>query len=61
MLDIPESEMGEAMKLVLWRQMVLRVTIEPESVTNRNNETEKEPERNTAQMDSRRIAIRRDK
>jgi len=30
-LDIPESEMGEAMKLLLWRQMVLRVTVEPES------------------------------
>ncbi len=29
-LDIPESEMGEAAKLLLWRQRVLRVTIEPE-------------------------------
>ena len=30
-LDIPESEMGEAAKLLLWRQMVLRVTVEPEA------------------------------
>jgi len=29
-LDIPESEMGEAAKLMLWRQVVLRVTVEPE-------------------------------
>ena len=29
-LDIPESEMGEAAKLLLWRQQVLRVTVEPE-------------------------------
>jgi hypothetical protein len=29
-LDIPESEMGEAVKVLAWRQMVLRVTIEPE-------------------------------
>lgn len=28
-LDVPESEMGEAVKLLLWRQEVLRVTIEP--------------------------------
>lgn len=29
-LDIPESEMGEAARLLLWRQRVLRVRIEPE-------------------------------
>lgn len=29
-LDIPESEMGEAMKLVLWREKVLVVTVGPE-------------------------------
>lgn len=28
--DIPESEMGEAIKLLQWGQMVLRVTVEPE-------------------------------
>ena len=39
-LDIPESEMGEAMKLLLWRQMVLRVTIEPGSGGG-NNESRK--------------------
>ena len=30
-LDIPESEMGEALKLLMWREQVLRVTVEPES------------------------------
>ena len=30
-LDIPETEMGEAVKLLAWRQTVLRVTVEPES------------------------------
>ena len=29
-LDIPESEMGEAVKLLMWREQVLRVTVEPE-------------------------------
>ena len=28
--DIPESEMGEAVKLLMWREQVLRVTVEPE-------------------------------
>lgn len=28
--DIPESEMGEALKMLLWREQVLRVTVEPE-------------------------------
>ena len=30
MLDVPESEMGEAVKLLMWRQMPLRVTVGPE-------------------------------
>ena len=29
-LDIPETEMGEAAKLLLWREQVLVVTIGPE-------------------------------
>jgi len=29
-LDIPESEMAEAVKLLQWRQTVLMVTVEPE-------------------------------
>jgi len=28
-LDIAESEMAEALKLLMWRQQVLRVTVEP--------------------------------
>jgi hypothetical protein len=30
MFDIPESDLGEATKLLLWRQQVLRVTVGPE-------------------------------
>ena len=30
-LDIPESEMGEALKLLMWRERVLRITVEPEA------------------------------
>lgn len=29
-LDIPESEMAEAVKMLGWREKVLRVSIEPE-------------------------------
>jgi hypothetical protein len=29
-LDIPESEMAEALKLLMWREQVLQVTIGPE-------------------------------
>ena len=29
--DVPESEMGEAVKLLMWREVGLKVTIEPEA------------------------------
>ena len=29
-LDVPESEMSEAVKLLMWREVVLRVTVGPE-------------------------------
>lgn len=29
-LDIPESEMAEAVKMLAWREKVLRVTVEPD-------------------------------
>ena len=32
-LDVPETQMAEAVKLLAWRQTVLRVTIEPEANT----------------------------
>lgn len=28
--DVPESEMGEAIKLLMWRERVLRITVGPE-------------------------------
>jgi len=28
--DIPESEMAEALKLLMWREQVLKITVEPE-------------------------------
>ena len=42
-LDIPESEMAEALKLLMWREQVLRVTVEPESGTDdgRRKQTER--------------------
>ena len=60
-LDIPESEMGEALKLLMWREMVLRVTVGPESWTELDDEAEKGPEGSGHPVDSRRTAIRRDK
>lgn len=30
--DVPESEMGEAVKLLAWRERVLQVTIQPENM-----------------------------
>ena len=30
-LDIPETEMGEALQMLMWREMVLRMTVEPET------------------------------
>lgn len=35
-LDIPENQMAEAVKLLAWRQTVLRVTIEPEAKPSRS-------------------------
>jgi len=34
--DVPESEMGEATKLLMWRERVLRITVEPESGAGRD-------------------------
>ena len=33
-LDIPESEMGEALKLLMWREQVVRGTVGPERTTD---------------------------
>lgn len=35
-LDVDETNLPEALKLVLWRERVLRVTIEPESGDGRS-------------------------
>ena len=37
-LDIPESEMGEALKLLMWRERVLRITVEPEQGDDRTKQ-----------------------
>ena len=44
-LDIPESEMAEAIKLTLFRQVVIRVTVEP-------NEQAQEPDDQTRESGS---------
>jgi len=41
MFDIPETEMGEAMKLLLWREQVLRITVAPEEETSGRKSTRK--------------------
>lgn len=35
--DVPESEMGEAVKLLMWRERVLRLTVEPEQASDDDN------------------------
>lgn len=45
-LDIPESEMGEATKLLLWRERVLRVTVEPATDSDRDDaDSHRKPQR----------------
>jgi hypothetical protein len=36
-LEIPETELPEALKLVLWRDVVLKVTVEPEGQAGAGN------------------------
>jgi hypothetical protein len=40
-LDIPESEMGEALKMLMWREQVLRVTVAPEQESGGRKGTRK--------------------
>jgi hypothetical protein len=58
-LDIPESDMGEAVKLLAMRGKRLVVTVE--IWTDFDNEAKKEPERGDVKMDNRRIRDRRNK
>ena len=37
--DIPESDMAEAIKLMQWRGVVLKITIEPETTSGRPKST----------------------
>ena len=60
-LDVPESEMAQAVKMLAWRQCVLKVTVEPESWTELDDETEKGAKGSGPAVGSRRVAIRRDK
>lgn len=56
-LDVPESDMAEAVKLLTMRGKVLQVTIEP--VTLRNDEAEKIPTGNGDSMAGGRLSLRR--
>lgn len=60
-LDIPASEMAEAVKVIAWGQKVLRVTIEPETCKVFEHAATERPEGSSAAVDSRRLTIRRDK
>jgi hypothetical protein len=63
LLDIPEDELPSIARLLLMRGIVLRVTVEPETLTNldatEDNATTEEPKRNPAHVDKRRAAKRR--
>lgn len=39
-LEIPETEMAEAIKLLLYRQCVIRVTVEPDEQTATQNDSD---------------------
>lgn len=50
-LDIPESEMGRAIKLMLYRQIVIQVTVKPyvqENPTTDNRNGDRTPKRSAA-------------
>jgi hypothetical protein len=38
MFDVPESDMAEALKLVMWKQRVLVVTVGPEEAERERDE-----------------------
>ncbi len=57
--DIPESDMPEAIKLIMMRGKVLLINVE--TVTYRNDETEKEPAGSGDRVGGRRLSLRRDK
>ena len=57
--DIPESDMAEAVKLLMMRGKVLSITVE--TVTYRNDETEKRATGSGDQMGDRRLSLRRNK
>jgi hypothetical protein len=58
-LDIPENEMGNFIKIMMWKGEVFRVTIErikQEALTELDDEIKKEPKRKSVGMDKRRFA-----
>lgn len=59
LLDIPESEMPAIVRLMLMRGIVLRVTVEPETLTDLDDATEEKPKRGPVSLDLRRTANRR--
>lgn len=52
--DIPETEMGQAAKLLLMRGKALKITVE--TLTDLDDETEEKAEGGVAGMDRRRYA-----
>lgn len=58
-LDIPDNEMGNFIKIMLWKGEVFRVTIEriiQKNLTELDDEIKKEPKRKSIGMDKRRFA-----
>ena len=62
-LDLPEDAIVAAAEMMAYKRHLTVVDVMMtvhESVTDCNNEAEKEPEGSDSEVDSRRIAIRRD-
>lgn len=55
-LDVPENEMGNFIKVMMWRGMRLKISVEPipESLTNFDNETRKGAETRVSKVGRRR-------
>ena len=58
-LEIPKSEMSKAVYLLGMTETIMRVTFESESLTVLDDETKKEAEGSSSELDSRRRSIRR--
>ena len=58
-LDIPESEMSNFIKAIMWKGKPLKITIEPaNNLTDLDDEIKKEPKDKSNRVDRRRLTDR---